>query len=364
MTHQGRSPSADSPTSAVPDKRLVGDRVGQLAELGDQAALAGEFAVEPVGDRCDREDRPRRDPPGRLVPVAVEQHDREHRHQQQPEHGERVGDVPRPTPRWARRRSGRRATGANLHRAVHARARCDQVGAVGGDDELPGSTAPRRIPVGRRSAGSRRRRPGPGGPPGRRRHRPTCSTRTSTRSPMRSSARCATNSSASALMRSTRSAIDAPASSLPSNPAASVPSSSEYPNTPIGVEAGRGQEALELREIGLGLAGEPDDHVAARARGRAERARAIEQVEEGVRRAEPLHPAQHGRARVLEGQVEVRRDAGRRGDGLQQRRAQLGRLQVGHADPLDAVDARTASAAATRAPADRRGPCRRTSSSR
>ena len=39
------------------DQRLVGDRVGQLAELGDQVAPAGEFAVEPVGDRRDREDR-------------------------------------------------------------------------------------------------------------------------------------------------------------------------------------------------------------------------------------------------------------------------------------------------------------------
>ena len=35
------------------DQRLVGDRVDDLADVGDQAAAAGELAVEPVGQRGD-----------------------------------------------------------------------------------------------------------------------------------------------------------------------------------------------------------------------------------------------------------------------------------------------------------------------
>ena len=61
-------------------------------------------------------------------------------------------------------------------------------------------------------------------------------------------------------------------------------------------------------------------------------------VEERVGRAEPLHPPQHRRAGVLEGQVEVRRDAWGRGDRVEQGRTQFGRLQVGDPDPFDAVD--------------------------
>ena len=55
VTHHGSSPSSDRPISAVPDQRLVGDRVGHLAEVGDQVAAAGQLAVEPVGDRRDGE---------------------------------------------------------------------------------------------------------------------------------------------------------------------------------------------------------------------------------------------------------------------------------------------------------------------
>ena len=60
MTHQGRSPQQRQADQRRADQRLVGDRVGELAELGDQAALAGELAVDAVGDRRDREDHPRR----------------------------------------------------------------------------------------------------------------------------------------------------------------------------------------------------------------------------------------------------------------------------------------------------------------
>ena len=70
----------------------------------------------------------------------------------------------------------------------------------------------------------------------------------------------------------------------------------------------------------------------------ARRADLLEQVEEALGVAEPPHPAQHRAAGVLEGQVEVRRDAGRRRHRLDQAGPHLGRLQVGHPHPLDAVD--------------------------
>ena len=63
-----------------------------------------------------------------------------------------------------------------------------------------------------------------------------------------------------------------------------------------------------------------------------------EQVEEALRVAEAAHPAQHRRAGVLEGQVEVGHHAGRGRDRLDQARAGLGRLEVGHPHPVDAVD--------------------------
>ena len=54
------------------------------------------------------------------------------------------------------------------------------------------------------------------------------------------------------------------------------------------------------------------------------------------RRAEAAHPAQQRGAGVLERQVEVRGDAGRGRDDLDEVRAHLGGLQVGHAHPVDA----------------------------
>ena len=65
-----------------------------------------------------------------------------------------------------------------------------------------------------------------------------------------------------------------------------------------------------------------------------------QQAEEALRVAEAAHPAQHGVRGVLEGQVEVRRHARRRRDRGHQPGAGLGGLEVGHPDPLDAVDGR------------------------
>ena len=120
------------------------------------------------------------------------------------------------------------------------------------------------------------------------------------------------------------------------------------------VQPGGGQKALQLGDVGLGLAREADDHVAARAEIRGDLPRPGEQIQERVRRR---RSASSGAARVgtgvLEGQVEVRRDARGRGDRLEQRRPQLGGLQVGHPDPLDAVDAGELGPAASPAPAGR-----------
>ena len=85
-----------------------------------------------------------------------------------------------------------------------------------------------------------------------------------------------------------------------------------------------------------------------------ERADRREQVEEPLGRAEPAHPAQHRLAGVLERQVEVRRDAGRGGDRLDQAGPGLGRLQVADPHPDDAGAPRPAAAAAS--PAARGSP--------
>jgi hypothetical protein len=65
------------------------------------------------------------------------------------------------------------------------------------------------------------------------------------------------------------------------------------------------------------------------------RADLLDQREERLGAAEAAHPAQHGLAGVLEGHVEVVGHALGAGDGGQQGRPRLRRLQVGHADAVD-----------------------------
>jgi hypothetical protein len=72
------------------DQGLVGDRVGDLAEVGDQAAAAGDLAVQQVGNRGDAEGHARRDP---VAGAARQQEQHERRHHDEPQHGQRVGDV-------------------------------------------------------------------------------------------------------------------------------------------------------------------------------------------------------------------------------------------------------------------------------
>ena len=130
------------------------------------------------------------------------------------------------------------------------------------------------------------------------------------------------------------------------------------------VEPGRDQEVAERLEVLLGLAGEADDHVGADAGLGRQRPDLVEQAEEALRVAEPAHPAQHRVAGVLEGEVEVRRDAGRRRDRLEQPRPRSRRAGGRRPGPARCRRRRPARAAGSRAAAGRRGPCRRTWSSR
>ena len=57
-------------------ERLVGDRVGDLAEVRDQVAAACEVAVDLVGDHRADEDRVRDQPPDHRVAAVVQQRQR------------------------------------------------------------------------------------------------------------------------------------------------------------------------------------------------------------------------------------------------------------------------------------------------
>jgi hypothetical protein len=74
------------------DQELVGDGIHELAERRDLLARAREVPVDGVGDRGHREDHR-----GKQVPLRQlgQQHDDEHRHEQDPEDGEGVREVER-----------------------------------------------------------------------------------------------------------------------------------------------------------------------------------------------------------------------------------------------------------------------------
>ena len=104
VTHQGRAPSSDSPTSAEPVSALSAIGSAILPKSVTWPRLAGDVPVVPVGDRGDDEHRRRpTQPPGGVVPAVDEQREQEDRDQQQPQHGEHVGEVDQ---RHRRRRRG------------------------------------------------------------------------------------------------------------------------------------------------------------------------------------------------------------------------------------------------------------------
>ncbi len=104
------------------------------------------------------------------------------------------------------------------------------------------------------------------------------------------------------------------------------------------VQPGRLQERLQLAHVGLALAGEAEDEVGAEGGVRVEGADPGHQVEEGAGRAAAAHPPQHGRAGVLQREVEVAADHRVGGHLLEQAGGELVGLEVVEAHPAQAVD--------------------------
>src|SRR5918994_4178827 len=104
------------------------------------------------------------------------------------------------------------------------------------------------------------------------------------------------------------------------------------------VQPGRLQELLQLADVGRALAGEAEDEVGAEGGVRVEGTDPPDQLQEPLGRAAPAHAPQHGRAGVLQGQVEVAADHRVGGHLLEQPRGQLVGLEVVEAHPAQAVD--------------------------
>ena len=195
--------------------------------------------------------------------------------------------------------------------------------------------------------------------------RSTASTSTSTVSPTRSSARCAISSSASSVIRATRAVDHVRRAALPSYAGRLGAVLVGVAEDADRVQPGRGEEPLSSATSASVSPGKPTMTLDRDARppapapgpGRAAPRNRSVSPNRRIRRSTGL-------AGVLEGQVEVGRDARRGGHRLDQRGPHLGRLQVGHPDPDDARRPRPAPAAAARAAAGRRGPCRTRWSSR
>lgn len=105
-----------------------------------------------------------------------------------------------------------------------------------------------------------------------------------------------------------------------------------------GVEPGTGEEAFQLRQVGLGLAGEAHDEVGAGTGPRRLAPDGVQQLQEAVGVPEAAHRPQHTRGRVLEGQVEVRRDLRGRGQYVDEAGPHLRGLQIADPDPFDPLD--------------------------
>ena len=247
----------------------------------------------------------------------------------------------------------------------------DQVDAVGARPRRPRPGRPRRRRSRRRAVehavDARRRLAGPGAAA----RRPTSRAgrvvhaRPAPRPACRPGPRPAgsISSSTSALIRSTRSAISSRSSlSVEAGGLGAVlVGVAEHADR---VEPGRGQEPLQLGEVGLGLAREADDHVAARAGVGRERADPGQQVEERLGR----------RRSASSGAAPSRWRAGRTGRSTARRPAWWRSPRAGPGAARPAAGRRPgpgrcrrprpARAAASRARAGRRDPCRRTSSSR
>ena len=101
-------------------EQLVGDRIEDLAEVGDEPARARDVAVEAVGRDRDDEHRCRGPAQPAVVAAVGEQHPEEHRREQDAHDRDGVGKVP------VRRSRG--AVGGIRHRANCTRRRMTRHG--------------------------------------------------------------------------------------------------------------------------------------------------------------------------------------------------------------------------------------------
>src|SRR6266571_2549436 len=102
------------------------------------------------------------------------------------------------------------------------------------------------------------------------------------------------------------------------------------------IQAGRFEERFELADVGLALAGEPQDEVGAEGRVAVQRSDPLDQPEEGGGGAPAAHPAQYGLADVLEREVEVGAHHRVGGHLLEQAGRDLVRLEIVEPHPAKA----------------------------
>ena len=81
------------PDQCRTDQRLVRDRVGQLAEVRDQAPLTGDTTVVVIRHGGEGEHAPRRRAPPRVVAVVDEQDHDEDGDENDAEHRQHIGKV-------------------------------------------------------------------------------------------------------------------------------------------------------------------------------------------------------------------------------------------------------------------------------
>ena len=97
---------------------------------------------------------------------------------------------------------------------------------------------------------------------------------------------------------------------------------------------------LQLLDIGLSLAREAHNYIATDARLRSSRSDGRDEVKERRGVAKATHPSKHRGARMLEGQIEVRRDTVGRRQDIHQAWPHFCRLQVGQPDAFNSVESR------------------------
>ena len=140
MAHQGSVAEQRQPDERRADERLVGDRVGHDAEVGDLAAAAREVAVDDVGEAGQRRTAPPRARGRRRRCRRAASSAAKNGHDEQPAEGQHVGQV--------EHEGDGRAGRAVVRSALRSRGTCQEVGRAGG------GAGP--------AAGSRGRRPGGG----------------------------------------------------------------------------------------------------------------------------------------------------------------------------------------------------------